>query len=289
MIATDLNQFSQGGACGCFAQWFRAGWLVARAELDEPEPPGIFDPEASRCLSLKTGTTRVATVLGDAETPSQLKLLREYAAPQGLTIVQECVDVETAKQTGRVNFGEMVACLGARAGTRIILVEKTDHLYRNLKDWVTLDALDVEIRQGGRGPLPPAQPPHMILCSYGSAGHSVYCRLHGGKSTGPTTGAGLERSRRARWKHGAYSRDTRALRTLARRNRERFQTYHARGKKLGSGKGDRHERAVCFECPVRSVRQRCPPFGSCSLRLPLSARVPRRMEQHYSPSLEIVL
>ena len=36
------------------------------------------------------------------------------------------------------------------------------------------------------------------------------CRLHGGKSTGPRTVAGLERSRRARWKHGAFSSETRA-------------------------------------------------------------------------------
>jgi glucans biosynthesis protein len=35
------------------------------------------------------------------------------------------------------------------------------------------------------------------------------CRLHGGKSAGPRTAAGLERSRRARWKHGAYSREAR--------------------------------------------------------------------------------
>jgi len=31
------------------------------------------------------------------------------------------------------------------------------------------------------------------------------CRLHGGKSTGPRTPEGLERSRKARWKHGYYS------------------------------------------------------------------------------------
>ena len=30
-------------------------------------------------------------------------------------------------------------------GRRILLVEKTDRLYRNLKDWVTLDELDLEI------------------------------------------------------------------------------------------------------------------------------------------------
>jgi len=31
------------------------------------------------------------------------------------------------------------------------------------------------------------------------------CRLHGGKSTGPRTPEGLERSRKANWKHGLYS------------------------------------------------------------------------------------
>jgi hypothetical protein len=31
------------------------------------------------------------------------------------------------------------------------------------------------------------------------------CRMHGGASTGPRTADGLERSRRARWKHGLYS------------------------------------------------------------------------------------
>jgi hypothetical protein len=31
------------------------------------------------------------------------------------------------------------------------------------------------------------------------------CRLHGGKSTGPATAEGLERSRKANWKHGHYS------------------------------------------------------------------------------------
>lgn len=38
------------------------------------------------------------------------------------------------------------------------------------------------------------------------------CRLHGGKSTGPRTAAGLERSKRARWKHGRYSLETQELR-----------------------------------------------------------------------------
>ena len=43
--------------------------------------------------------------------PAQLKLLKDYAARGGLSVVQEYVDVETAKQTGRSSFGEMVAFL----------------------------------------------------------------------------------------------------------------------------------------------------------------------------------
>ena len=51
----------------------------------------------------------------------------------------------------------------------------------------------------------------------GPAMRNGRCRLHGGKSTGPRTVAGLERSRRARWKHGAYSRETRAILANSRR------------------------------------------------------------------------
>jgi hypothetical protein len=38
------------------------------------------------------------------------------------------------------------------------------------------------------------------------------CKVHGGKSTGPRTPEGLERSRRANWKHGYYSREAEAER-----------------------------------------------------------------------------
>src|SRR4029077_12943314 len=77
--------------------------------------------------------------------PAQLKLLKEYAAAQGFAIAHEYVDVETAKQTGRVAFGEVVAYLKAHTSARVMLVEKTDRLYRNSKDWVTVDELDVEM------------------------------------------------------------------------------------------------------------------------------------------------
>src|SRR5579875_1781213 len=77
--------------------------------------------------------------------PAQLKLLKEYAATNGFAIAQEYVDVETAKQTGRAAFGEMVAYVREHPSVRVMLVEKTDRLYRNLKDWVTVDELDVEM------------------------------------------------------------------------------------------------------------------------------------------------
>jgi hypothetical protein len=42
------------------------------------------------------------------------------------------------------------------------------------------------------------------------------CKVHGGKSTGPRTPEGIERSRRANWKHGYYSREAKAERSRVR-------------------------------------------------------------------------
>src|SRR5579863_4285536 len=78
--------------------------------------------------------------------PAQQRLLREYALKEGLVVAEEFVDVETAKQSGRNAFTAMLAHLKKhRATCRTILVEKTDRLYRNLKDWTTLDDLGVTI------------------------------------------------------------------------------------------------------------------------------------------------
>lgn len=77
--------------------------------------------------------------------PAQLKLLRSYAAERGLVVAKEFVDVETAKQTGRTGFGEMLSLARSNPSCRVVLVEKTDRLYRNIRDWVTLDELNLEI------------------------------------------------------------------------------------------------------------------------------------------------
>ena len=77
--------------------------------------------------------------------PAQLKLLNSYAAEQGFQGVKEFVDVETAKSAGRTHFQEMVKFLRANSDIKAILVEKTDRLYRNFKDYVFLEELDLEI------------------------------------------------------------------------------------------------------------------------------------------------
>ncbi len=77
--------------------------------------------------------------------PAQLKLLREYAGNKGFTIDKEFTDSETAKSSGRHSFGLMIAHLKANKDSRVVLVEKTDRLYRNLKDYVTIEEIDAVV------------------------------------------------------------------------------------------------------------------------------------------------
>lgn len=77
--------------------------------------------------------------------PAQLSLLREYAHENGFTVVGVFEDVETAKHTGRTHFGKMLEFLKGKPECKTVLVEKTDRLYRNIRDWVTIDELDLEI------------------------------------------------------------------------------------------------------------------------------------------------
>ena len=77
--------------------------------------------------------------------PAQLKLLLGYAQEKGFEIVQQFIDVESAKSSGRMHFGEMISFLKKNSSVKTILVEKTDRLYRNFKDYVLLEELDLEI------------------------------------------------------------------------------------------------------------------------------------------------
>lgn len=77
--------------------------------------------------------------------PAQIELLKEYAQKQNLQIVQEFTDSETAKQAGRTNFNAMLQFLKKNKDVKIILVEKTDRLYRNFKDYVLIDESEYAI------------------------------------------------------------------------------------------------------------------------------------------------
>ena len=77
--------------------------------------------------------------------PAQCRLLRSYAARRDYHIVREFIDVETAKQSGRTNFTEMIRFLEEHPEVKILLCEKTDRLYRNFKDYVIIDKLDVTL------------------------------------------------------------------------------------------------------------------------------------------------
>jgi len=85
--------------------------------------------------------------------PAQLKLLREYAQNNDLNIEREFVDVETAKMAGRKNFVEMVGYLEKTPTCHVVIAEKTDRLYRNLRDCLTLEDLDVEIHLPKEGQI----------------------------------------------------------------------------------------------------------------------------------------
>ena len=77
--------------------------------------------------------------------PAQIKLLNEYAIQHGLHVIQAFTDVETAKKSGRTSFTKMLTYLEENSDVRTVLVEKTDRLYRNFKDYVILEDYELNI------------------------------------------------------------------------------------------------------------------------------------------------
>jgi len=59
----------------------------------------------------------------------------------------------------------------------------------------------------------------------GPAMRNGRCRMHGGLSTGPRTREGLERSRKARWIHGFYSREMHEQRAEGRRLQKQLAMF----------------------------------------------------------------
>lgn len=79
-------------------------------------------------------------------TEAQIALLKNYAHKNGFEIVEIFEDVETAKKAGRKNFSSMLKYLKKYKSVNILLVEKNDRLYRNFRDYVTIDEFkDLEV------------------------------------------------------------------------------------------------------------------------------------------------
>ena len=76
---------------------------------------------------------------GGYSIPAQIELLQEYAKKNNLEIVEIFREAETARKAGRKQFNAMLKFLDKNPTVQNLLVEKTDRLQRNFKDYVTLD------------------------------------------------------------------------------------------------------------------------------------------------------
>ncbi len=80
---------------------------------------------------------------------SQNRTAQQHAASKGLKIVHAISVSESAKKEGRRHFNEMIDYLREHREVRVVIVEKSDRLYRNLHDVVAIEdlvnELDIEI------------------------------------------------------------------------------------------------------------------------------------------------
>ena len=86
--------------------------------------------------------------------PAQIKLLRIYAQQNGFHIVREFVDRGNGENDrAQTIWRKMVQFLQKNPTCRIVIAEKTDRLYRNLRDYLTLEDMDVEIHLPKEGEI----------------------------------------------------------------------------------------------------------------------------------------
>ncbi|MGZ3743826.1 MAG: recombinase family protein [Pseudobdellovibrionaceae bacterium] len=77
--------------------------------------------------------------------PAQKKYLNEYAIENDIKVVRIFEESESAKIAGRTQFKQMLQFLKSNLDVKHILVEKTDRLYRNIKDYNELSIEEWEI------------------------------------------------------------------------------------------------------------------------------------------------
>ena len=71
--------------------------------------------------------------------PAQLKAIRAFCTKEGLSPVEEFVEVQSAGKAGRKGFGRMLAYLVDHPEVRVVVAHKLDRLYRNFSDPVRLE------------------------------------------------------------------------------------------------------------------------------------------------------
>jgi site-specific DNA recombinase len=76
---------------------------------------------------------------------AQQRLTQDYAKGLDLLVLKEFSVTESAKDSGRARFDEMLDFFRTNLSCKTLLVEKTDRLYRNFEDVVNLDKLDLEV------------------------------------------------------------------------------------------------------------------------------------------------
>ena len=113
------------------------------ARRPTPQPP---PPSPSRMVALYE---RVSTREQQEEGYSleaQDTSLRAYAGRMGMAVGVTFVDVESGRKKGREQFGQLLQWLRRQPeGRRVVVADKTDRVYRNLRDWVVLDELGAEL------------------------------------------------------------------------------------------------------------------------------------------------
>lgn len=76
---------------------------------------------------------------GGFSIPAQVEFLTEYAKQYNYNILKIYTEAETAKKSGRAQFNNMINLIRKYGKIDAIICEKTDRIYRNFKDYVTLD------------------------------------------------------------------------------------------------------------------------------------------------------